>query len=586
MKNLLNIKQNLFDKRILGFFRESFISNIESLEVLKEFKLERNALEDEIKQGNKKPDIPFKNQSETEWDKWNKNQVDKIYLNGRVPKKNRVKEGGREFLLDEGQSFVLAQKNDTPRRILDSVRRLTPRGRDFSYLDPNASKYKSINIPANQVRESQWIPIPLKEEDRVLTNEQFLNYASTAIDEFLLPKNSRDLAYSKEVTAMVEKIGKEEIMCWAMAIAKQESGGAPLGQFVFHRWEKSHKAFSHSIFHVLMKGVGLKARENLGMTLGQMNHPKNAVKLFIAFMIEKHREMRPNTSSENTADFLQNKYNNLESFVVFYNGANWKKVNPDYLKNITKYRKEAEKTIKNPKSREFYEEQLAKRLKNKDRVNQTVEKRALILGSVIEKTIKLNEDKDDPKFPKEITESEKLELVESAEYLLRELSPADKSFMEEDLLQITTDEKCLYIRINRKFDEAFWGQAIIKREFPVNFKKEKELEKKEKSHEMTEKEYNELIEDNIMSRLRGNFWRSGEKNISIFGTSDAEEEKIVAQTISYLKRVAPDEKFNPELHEIVITSDEDKIYIKIKRKDGSLIGNGATTIKREQESTD
>ena len=121
-----------------------------------------------------------------------------------------------------------------------------------------------------------------------------------------------------------------------IAVAKQEGGGRPLGQFTLHRWEHHKKAFSFSYFHVLMKGPGLTARRKLNLTEGQLLHPENAVMLFLAFLIEKTKERAKH------ADRYFPIWEHDEDFAKFYNGGKWKEKNPDYLVNLERYYQEAD----------------------------------------------------------------------------------------------------------------------------------------------------------------------------------------------------------------------------------------------------
>lgn len=125
-----------------------------------------------------------------------------------------------------------------------------------------------------------------------------------------------------------------------LAIAKQESGGKPIGQFELHRWEPHQSAFSFSLFHVLMKGAGMRARQHLDMTEGQLYHPKNAAKLFLAFLCEKSRKGKL-CDPERFFPLMKN----LNSFARFYNGAAWKRINPHYTRHLRKYYHQSGKII-------------------------------------------------------------------------------------------------------------------------------------------------------------------------------------------------------------------------------------------------
>ena len=227
---------------------------------------------------------------------------------------------------DVGVDFYTVQKGDTIEKIRDILSNMPK----YSYLKSQKEKLKSFNIPAREIKAGMLLPIPLENEDRHISDEQFVAYADQALHEMLESEEYK--GYKKEIEKMIEKAGSEEgVIQFMLAIAKQESGGKPIGQFEMHRWEKSRQKFSFSIFHVLMEGPGLKGRQNLDLTEGQLYHPKNACKLFLAFMIEKSRER-----NKEACDFfpLQEHTSDIASF---YNGKNWKGNNPDYVKNITRY---------------------------------------------------------------------------------------------------------------------------------------------------------------------------------------------------------------------------------------------------------
>lgn len=537
----------------------------------------------------------FPNQSETYWDTWNR--TDTFYPEGKIPKTAIREISGRKYMLDIGLTFALTKPGDTRDGVSAEVGQTNPAGRDFSHLKPGKSKYQSINIPAKYFPANRWIPMPLKAEQRILTPEQFLNYASKAVDEMLQGETLRDVAYAEQVKEIVKKFGKDEIICLMMAAAKQESGGAPLGQFVFHRWEQGRNDFSHSIFHIMLEGAGARARQKLGMTPGQMNHPKNSCKMFLAFVIEKHlgkfigATRQP--SATETANFIYKKYGDEETWAEFYNGGGWKSFNPDYATNIEKYKKEAYYVLKHPTSAEKYAELEEKREAQKERKNQTKTKRENVLIRELDNALKNNQKKSDEKYICSLSETEKEQLVVAAENLLKDFSPNDRSFIAGDSLLITANESRIYVRIRREADEDWWGPRTIPRTTPVkttepeatNSLKEKVPKTTpEKTESLSEEEYRDLVEEEVRARLRGNFWRKGEKYITLSSISSEELRHTIDGIIKYLKRVAPNEPFDPEKHDILITSDETHIWIRIQREsDESLIGGGATKVSRDTE---
>jgi hypothetical protein len=568
----------------------------ELTDLFSEEKRTRDLLSQEIQQNNqekKDNEKIFPNQIETYWDSWDR--TDKYYPEGKIPKTAIREISGRKYMLDIGLTFALTKPGDTRDGVSAEVGQTNPAGRDFSHLKPGKSKYQSINIPAKYFPANRWIPMPLKAEQRILTPEQFLNYASQAIDEMIEGKTERDNPYAKQVKLLVDKIGKKELMCLMMATAKQESGGAPLGQFVFHRWEASRNDFSHTIFHIMLEGAGLEARRKLGMTPGQMNHPKNSCKMFLAFTIEKHLGRYKGTiapSAEKTADFIYKKYQNPEHWITFYNGGGWENYNPDYKENLIKYTKEAIQTFENPQTAKDY----AKREKihnQEGRKEQSKEDRKILLGQELENALENNRQKSEKKFIRHLSEAEKHQLVLATEDLLQELSPNDPSFSSGDSLRVTADNTRIFIRIHRTTDSDWWGPRTIPRTTLTSSIAEKTSSissdsikptKEEPPERLSESEYKNIIETEIRARLRGNILRIGEKNITPADVSEKEMGRAVNQVVTYLKQVAPNESFNTEKHDIIVTADDTYIYLRIQREsDKSFVGNGATKIPRDKE---
>lgn len=237
----------------------------------------------------------------------------------RKKRKVRLK-NGEQILHDVGLSFYLVQKNDS----ISEIRQKLSKYDEFKHLDDQTGKLESFNIPAKKLRQNLWIPIPIENKDRELSEAQFVAYTCRAIEEMI-----KHPIYGHAVQAILETITLKEFVASIVAVAKQEGGGKPLGQFELHRWEHRYQAFSFSYFHILMSGPGLKARKKLNLTEGQLYHPINAVKLFVAFMIEK--------SGLKPVDRLFPIPKHKDAFAKFYNGKSWKKINPHYLTNWEKY---------------------------------------------------------------------------------------------------------------------------------------------------------------------------------------------------------------------------------------------------------
>lgn len=237
---------------------------------------------------------------------------------------------GEVIFEDIGLTFYKVQKGDT----ISEIRERLSKYPEWAYLEHQTNKLESFNIPATKLLAGMWLPIPMESKDRHLTDEQFETYAALGISDM-----RHDDVYGERVEKIIDASSEEEILAIIYAIAKQESGGLPLGQFELHRWEPHRRAFSFSMFHVMMEGAGLKARRNLDLTEGQLYHPRNATKIMIGFLIEK------GFKAEGYLPFDDH----LEKFARFYNGGNWKKTNPHYVENVGSYYADALTEMKEKK---------------------------------------------------------------------------------------------------------------------------------------------------------------------------------------------------------------------------------------------
>lgn len=231
---------------------------------------------------------------------------------------------GVKIFRDVGMSFYQVEKGDDKASIRDKLSKF----KEFAYLDcANLDEnILSFNINGEDLQEGMWIPIPLPKEYRAFDSKMFLDNCKLAVKEL-----RKDKVYGDFVEGILGKISSEELIASVFAVAKTESGGVGLGQFVFHRYEPNHKTFSYSIFHVLMEGAGLRARQNLKMTVGQSLHPKNSAKLFLAYLVEKFFRKKDRVLSVFPID------KNAEKFATHYNGAAWRTYNKKYPQKLKKF---------------------------------------------------------------------------------------------------------------------------------------------------------------------------------------------------------------------------------------------------------
>jgi hypothetical protein len=247
------------------------------------------------------------------------------YTRAQRKERRRVLANGERIFQDVGLMFYFVREGDT----ISEIRERLLKYDEFSYLREQNTELTSFNIPAEKLRARMWLPIPVEAKDRHLSEAQFISYAHVGIDQML-----EHPEYGAEVKRILDRVPRRELIATMIAVAKQEGGGKPLGQFELHRWEARYQSFSFSYFHVLMTGAGLVARRKLNLTEGQLYHPQNGVKLFLAFMVEKSRPRKH-------ADRLFPVLENQEEFAVFYNGTSWRSINANYLVHFKKYYKEA-----------------------------------------------------------------------------------------------------------------------------------------------------------------------------------------------------------------------------------------------------
>lgn len=249
----------------------------------------------------------------------------KVYPRGKFSYKERELRTetncrGITLLRDVGLVFYKVVKGDT----IGGIRQKLGKLPEFAYFKTlTHSKIKSFNIPPRLLQLGMWIPLPPAPDSKEkLTESSLMEYCGQAIDD--LKKNER---YGIKMTNLVASAGKGEIIEAMMTVARAESGGV-LGEFADRRYENRHKAFSYTLFHVLMDDAGLKARRKLGMTEGQTLYPKNSAKLFLAFLFEKAGKKGVKKY------FPLDKH--FESFATFYNG-DWEKRIPRYPDVLRKY---------------------------------------------------------------------------------------------------------------------------------------------------------------------------------------------------------------------------------------------------------
>jgi len=266
------------------------------------------------------------------------------YTAAEKAERTRTYDDGTTLFRDAGATFFLTRPGHSSKaQIIRDMIGLYER--EYDYLERQTNKINSFNIHDGEIKPGMYLPLPTREEDRQLSDEQFLIFAERAVAE--IRKHPK---YGPFMERILQKTSVDDLLLTLLAVAKQECGGAPLGQFEFHRHEPRRDAFSFSLFHLLMyeaerkdaagkkvkvASAGLKARRALGLTEGQLYHPENAVMAFMGFIIERAQELK----IEPTTLFPIIAHHNL--FAKFYNGKAWENRNPDYVYNILRYYRQA-----------------------------------------------------------------------------------------------------------------------------------------------------------------------------------------------------------------------------------------------------
>lgn len=233
---------------------------------------------------------------------------------------------GVHIIRDVGLTFYIVQKWDN----LTSIRQKLSKLPEFAYLaetqydrsNPN-TKTKSFNVPASAIQAWMFIPIPLDNTDREISPQNFVNYCYEAIKEMQSPENP----YHKHIKKLLGTMTEANLVAAMLAFARSETAEeystfvSPLWDTEIHRWEPRFKAFSFTYFHILMeknlkdktKWPWLEARLKLWLTEGQCYHPKNAVKLFLAYRIEK--------TNGNISQIFPLTKKNMTTVATIYNGS-------------------------------------------------------------------------------------------------------------------------------------------------------------------------------------------------------------------------------------------------------------------------
>lgn len=221
---------------------------------------------------------------------------------------------------------------------------------EFSYLatdipaDRPGGTYGFNNLKKAYLKVGMYIPIPIPKVERMIPDEDIFAYFTKGLEEM-----KKDPTYQREVEMLLKYLPEKELLALMYTVCRHESAGPSqrLGEYTFFRYESlgaAFKGFSYSMAHVLMVDAGLTARRTLGLTEGQLYHPSNTAKIFIAFLIEKCRIIARIKKTELEEQFKRIfplkvdssgvlERTSLREFLRVYNGG----IRPDYVQSMDKY---------------------------------------------------------------------------------------------------------------------------------------------------------------------------------------------------------------------------------------------------------
>jgi hypothetical protein len=109
-------------------------------------------------------------------------------------------------------------------------------------------------VPSKSIDPGLFIPIPLPQEVRKVTLEDFTNYAVQAVEEM---KNHKH--YGTQIQNLLNHTTHDELIAIMVTFARCETAqdhtsfGDNIGSTTYHRREPHMSAFSFTPFHILME---------------------------------------------------------------------------------------------------------------------------------------------------------------------------------------------------------------------------------------------------------------------------------------------------------------------------------------------
>ncbi len=198
------------------------------------------------------------------------------------------------LLRDNKLTFYVVKKWESLSVIKNKLQKIP----EFSYLSqeeyniPNEWRnIYSFNTPSSSLTPWFRLPIPLKKEDREISQTNFKKAAKDALNEMQTNK-----VYWEKTKELLKNVSEKDIIDIMTAYARCET--APdyktfsdnIWNVELHRWEPKYKAYSFSYFHILMgEWPWLNARKKLWLTEWDCYDAKNACKLFLWYCFEKKK---------------------------------------------------------------------------------------------------------------------------------------------------------------------------------------------------------------------------------------------------------------------------------------------------------
>lgn len=225
---------------------------------------------------------------------WDTQISEKVNKKSWVELDETYKDQWVTLLRDNKLTFYVVKKWESLSVIKNKLQKIP----EFSYLSQeeynipdNWRNIYSFNTPSSSLTPWFRLPIPLKRENREISEVDFKKAAKDALKEM-----KTNTVYGDKTKELLNNVSEKDIVDIMTAYARCET--APdwkkfsdnIWNVELHRWEPKYKAYSFSYFHILMgEWPWLNARKKLWLTEWDCYDAKNACKLFLWYCFEKKR---------------------------------------------------------------------------------------------------------------------------------------------------------------------------------------------------------------------------------------------------------------------------------------------------------